>query len=505
MIYRSKAKQIINDYVLIFFIVAVIVIISFVIFKYPQMGVADQGDFNRIMSETGLTVLDSDNENIDFVRYYDYLVTDYKINTDSYFMTLLLGRSSMNYIIIFIGLVCSVFGKEVFRTQYLAIFYATIYIFSFTSILKLINIKGKINYMLISLLVIFVFFDGNYLIWFNSLYGEPMMIISLTLYIASVFYYINGKYINKGNNIQRRIMYIYISSIILLISKFQLITSLPILVFLLIKITYQNRRLINKKYSVIYCILFSLIIASSIKSCMINSDVSMDTQYNSVFYGILNGSEHPRQDLIDLGLNPDMAVEAGKNMYLDKDKYQKYEPYAEITQKEFYDKISNYKLAKFYLTHPSRLFDGMQYTAEKAFKTSTSLGKCYISDSITPVTEQYNRFTLWSEIREKWFPKNLLFIVIVYFFVFAVSLLYFIRNRKNGEITDKITVLWIVMLIGIIQFPMPFIGNGQADTSKQLFLFNYIFDILIVVAVGCIICKILFFINKEIRVKLRSE
>ena len=40
------------------------------------------------------------------------------------------------------------------------------------------------------------------------------------------------------------------------------------------------------------------------------------------------------------------------------------------------------------------------------------------------------------------------------------------------------------MLIGAVQFPMPFVGNGMADTSKQLFLFNFIFDGLLLLIIS---------------------
>ena len=56
------------------------------------------------------------------------------------------------------------------------------------------------------------------------------------------------------------------------------------------------------------------------------------------------------------------------------------------------------------------------------------------------------------------------------------------------------------MLIGAIQFPMPFVGNGQADTSKQLFLFNFIFDGLLII----IFSSILFKIVDLIRLKLKK-
>ena len=54
-------------------------IIVYIIFKSPVQGVADQGDFDRVMSPAGLSLLDSDKSNPDFIRFYKYTVTDYKI------------------------------------------------------------------------------------------------------------------------------------------------------------------------------------------------------------------------------------------------------------------------------------------------------------------------------------------------------------------------------------------------------------------------------------------
>ena len=46
--------------------------------------------------------------------------------------------------------------------------------------------------------------------------------------------------------------------------------------------------------------------------------LNLDTQYNSVFYGILKDSPNPKQDLIDMGLDGEMAADSGKHAYLDK-------------------------------------------------------------------------------------------------------------------------------------------------------------------------------------------
>jgi hypothetical protein len=65
-----------------------------------------------------------------------------------------------------------------------------------------------------------------------------------------------------------------------------------------------------------------------------------------------------------------------------------------------------------------------------------------------------------------------------------VSLRVYRQNRGRAGVQARIALLWAVMAIGLLQFPMPFVGNGYADTAKQLFLFNFIFDLLIVNAVG---------------------
>ncbi|MDS0528173.1 hypothetical protein NNC19_21015 [Clostridium sp. SHJSY1] len=472
----------------IFAIIAILIII-FVLFRYPQQGVADQGDFDRVMTSSGLSVLDSDKANPDFKRFYNYIVTDYKISWDTLtFLKTLIG-SSIGYIILIVSMICKICGSEVFKTQYLAIAYGFIYVVGLALLLKNLNIKSKFKLIFLSAIILLVFLDGNYLIWFNSLYGEPMMISTCILFIISFLNYINYKYVKKGKDkLVLNIVYVFIAAFLFLGSKMQVLSALPFVTILLGKILWDNRKIIKKKTLNKLCILFIVIIIYPIQLNKVNGNISKDTQYNSVFYGVLNGSETPEQDLIDMGLNPDMAVEAGKHSYEDISKYEKYAPRTEITENEFYSKISNGKLAVFYLTHPKRLIEGMEYTASEAYRTGTSLGKCSREDSEKSITE-LNRFTTWSNFREKYLPNNLWFIVGVYISIIIVSTIILMKNKRNEEVKNKIILLWCVMLIGAIQFPMPFMANGKADTAKQLFLFNFVFDMMLVTSVSWICFK----------------
>ena len=95
---KDNIKNNYTKYIIGTFIIISALLIAYILFKYPQVGVADQGDFDRVMGLSGLSLLDSDKMNPDFKRFYDYIVTDYKINTNIFTLLITLFGSSMGYI-----------------------------------------------------------------------------------------------------------------------------------------------------------------------------------------------------------------------------------------------------------------------------------------------------------------------------------------------------------------------------------------------------------------------
>jgi hypothetical protein len=275
----------------------------------------------------------------------------------------------------------------------------------------------------------------------------------------------------------------------------QTISALPIILVLQCKALFENRKLLKGYQAGVFILLLVLLIEYPLQISIINKPLNKDTQYNSVFYGILKESKNPRQDLIDLGLNPDMAVEAGKNSYFPTKDYVKYVPHTEITEKEFYSKMSNGKLIRYYVTHPLRLIQGMEYTAAHAFDTSTYLGKYKRSYSEAPI-RKFDRFTAWSSFRLRYTPQKLVFIVLIYITILAFSIFIYFRNKLNTGVKAKVQLFWAIFFISILQFPMSYMGNGQADTSKQLYLFNFTFDIII-------FASVLWCLNNLIKKKIK--
>lgn len=464
------------------------IIALFTLFSPPMPGIADQGDFERVMKVTGL----SDVKEQDADHWFKYVVTEYKPLPIKY--SRLLGKiptTSMIYPITLGKLLCNMLGYNYFNTRILAVIYLVMYMTALYVCLRCIHFKHISTAVFFSILSIVVLVDGNYLVWFNSLYGEPMMIVGLLLFISSVLYF----WEHRGDKPYIKFLFIFISSLLFLGSKAQCFIALPLIVFIILRVIKINRKQIFAKTN-IFLIVTIWALTFYVKGIYSKIDVScgVDTKFNSVFYGILKNSESPKKDLALLGLSPDLSVEAGKHAYLPKDAYVKYVPWSDITNKEFNQKINNMKLVKFYILQPERLLKGMEYTASKSFHTETSLGK-YEKSKVTNYTPEFNRFTLWSNFRNLRLPKNLSFIVAFYILVSLVSVIEHIKNKSNKTTTLRIEVLWIIMLIGIMQFPMPYIGNGEADTAKQLFLFNYTFDITFLVAFTWIFDKFISIIS----------
>lgn len=457
---------------------------AFVLVQEPRPGVADQGDFDRVMNVSGLELPAQNAGDENFVRFLDYPVTDYHIAAAGPVELLSrLSATSIAYLITPINLVCKVLGQDTFKTSYLAVVYLALYLLAIFVIARHLNPGHPLKLAGLALIALPVLLDGNYLVWFNSLYGEPMMMVTLLLYIAAWVYYIHRRYVQQDPGTGFiEILLIIAAAHLFLGSKLQVISAWPIIVLMLVLLIRADWRRLTRPQAAIVLILLGVTSLYPIQLNIQNRGIGQLTKYNSVFYGILKDSPDPAADLIDMGLNPDMAVEAGKHAFLAPSDYSAYPPAAPITRQEFYRQVSNLDLIAFYVTHPARLLQGMEYTAGQAFTTATWMGKYSPEHSSAPVRE-FDRLTGWSQLRQQ-LPHNLLFIALVFLVVMMVSVRVYRQNRGRAEVRMRIALLWAVMSIGLLQFPMPFMGNGYADTGKQLFLFNFIFDLLIVTAVG---------------------
>ena len=97
-----------------------------------------------------------------------------------------------------------------------------------------------------------------------------------------------------------------------------------------------------------------------------------------------------------------------------------------------------------------------------------------------PTEESAARINLWAKLRPHVMPNRLWQYALCFGAAFAYCLVRLRRDRGQRRLFAGLMLS--VLLIGLEQLPLPFIGNGLADTNKQLYLFMLVCDLSILSA-----------------------
>lgn len=442
----------------------VAVFLTCVLMLRPIIGVADNGDFQRIMSTTGLSYLTDDYEE----RYFNFVNREFFMTTP---FKKGVGYFSTEVPLVFIAKIISsivFFDKGIFDIRLLAVLYCCLFLLFIYIITKYNRSPIPfVNYISV-ILTILVFTDLGYISYFNSLYGEALSFTALLLLVALTVY------ISKSNNPSSFLLIgFYLSAILLTGAKAQYAPiGLVLAPFSLLLLRIKN----SIKWRKTIAVCASLLVITSVLSYFsIPGVMRVCNKYQSIFYGVLKNSQSPEADLDELGLRKEYAELAGTNFFMEEYPINIKEP---MFLKEINKSVSPFKVGLFYLRHPKRYIDKLEITADKAFNLIQGFGN-YEKTKGYGIKKEVGYFRMWNDFKAKVLPHSLLF-VLLFFITFAIILsVQYIKAKKS---TEKLYfgIFILVMLIGIIQFIVPVICDGEADLSKHLFLFNVCFDLMFV-------------------------
>jgi len=487
-----------------------------ILFKRPITGVADNGDFARIMNSTGLYYLSDDSED----RYFGYVNRLYGISCAIPFGGGYLS-TQLPLVLLSIWLCKTATNTGLFDIRFLSAIYLLILITALYFFAKYSVKKTGIAGVIPVLSAFFMFCDTAYISYFNSLYGEPVTYVFLLL-AASMAVFLSSQDIESllryhkpatppatdgtGYNtcMSRQFsegkpgakmaicmaVVFYIALILFAGAKVQN-TPVGLLAAVLCiklgklagkagigpaatgkaKITAPGWQSTWRKLSIIAAVL--AVAVSLVCYASVSGEIKVCNKYQTVFYGILKDSENPARDLAELGLDPALAVLAGTNYFMD-------EYPVNIRTPEFkrmlFDKVNYTNVAGFYLKHPSRLLEKLEIAANNGFKLKQGFGN-YEKYPGVYYKMTSDIFCFWSDFKMNVLPHTLLFVFIYY----SAALLIIFYEYKKAETPCKrflAEFYAFIVLTGILQFALPVLGDGEADLSKHLFLFNVSFDLL---------------------------
>ncbi|MGE5613618.1 MAG: hypothetical protein ACM3XR_04370 [Bacillota bacterium] len=441
----------------------IVVILFFTLFTRPIIGVADNGDFARIMKSTGLHYLSDDPAD----RYFGYVNRLYGTSFAMPFMGPYIS-TELPLVLLAVFINKAATASVYFDIRFLAAIYSIIFITAGFFLVRYLRMLSAAAGIAATAAIILVFCDTGYISYFNSLYGEPLSLVSillmasmaLTLAVAEkpalwmLLLFSAGAFFFAGAKLQN--------------------TPTGILAaLLLIMLARLGGNALWRKISVAAAMM--VVAVSLVCYAGVAKNIRLCNKYQAVFYGILRGSPDPAADLEELGIDPSYSVLAGTNYFMDEYPVDIKSP---EFQKVLSDKVNYINILRFYLKHPRRFLQKLEYAAENRFKINQGVGNYekYPGIRYKQVADVLNG---WGWFKLNVLPNNLRFVISFYALVIPLLIIEYAR-AKEPRVRFLAAFMGFIALMGAVQFVLPIIGDGDADLSKHLFLFNVGFDLLAV-------------------------
>lgn len=457
--------------------VAAAVVMTYVLLVKPIAGIADNGDFLRIMTSAGLDYLDPNLSYED--KYFGYFIREFQL------VPLGLGgyiSTQVPLTWIATGLNKLFYSRDVFDMRFMGIVYGLLLLLAFWTATRGQRTLPIATRVALSLLLVFLFADIGYIGYFNSLFGEPVSLLFLLLTVALALM-IAARDDRNGPGIGLLVAF-FICAVFLTGSKVQNAPVGVLTALLGLRMLPLRTDRIWKR--TVWGLSAFLAVGSIAMYVFAPSQLKEINLYQTVFYGVVKDSPTPEKDLEELGVSPELAVLAGTNFFTPDTPIPQRDP---RMNELFYDRISHGSIGLFYLKHPVRLLQKLEVAAEHGMTIRPYYLGTYEKSEGMPRGAVSNKFGLWSEWKRTLLPNTLWFLI-PFALLFAAVLAYewWNASSRGGRLYAETFAL--VGLIAVISFLIPVIGDGEADLSKHLFLFNVCFDILFAASILWIVHKL---------------
>ncbi|OXM16536.1 hypothetical protein [Paenibacillus herberti] len=444
---------------------ALVVIVA--LFVKPYLGMADNGDFFREIHNPGLYYLNDTYED----RHFGYFNREYGIREYPYEAGATFISSLSLFIRGAIGLDLLFTGDNRFDLRVLAVIYTLMFLAAIYLIVRQAAERMPALAACGAAALAIVFFaDSGYIAYFNSFYGEPASYVALLLTMALLMRLPD---LEKGS--VRLLVTWVVAASLFAAAKQQNAPSGLLLALLGVRLAFLYRPVRMRRLALGGSVVIALV--SILTYVLMTDDIKHINQYHAVTRGILEGSLNPERDLEELGLDPKFSVLAGTTYY---DKYKLEPVESELMQEEFYSKFGYLSIMRYYVLHADRALQKLNQAASQAYYIRPQAMGNYEQSVGKEFGAKTSYFSFWSSIKPHLFPGSFRFIVLFYFIFYGGLVYHYVAAWRGGRTGDRfrLEALALPGLIGLSQLGVSFLGAGDADLAKHLFLYDVCFDLM---------------------------
>lgn len=481
---KSKSKIYIKPEVLTVILIGIIGCLT--LFVKPIIGMADNGDFYRIISQNDLYSLELDERD----KLLGYFNKDYGIYKYSHEAPKVIISTQSIFIQVAKALDEIFIKNFIFDIRFLAGILLILHSFAGYLLVKVFvsYIKENIYKYLIAILYVVIFCDTGYLAYFNSFYGEGVIIAAFLLSLGILLYMVRFNKINVIN-----IALFSIFSFLFFGAKQQLSPIGFLVALLLFRIMALNKKKMIKIVSGflgVFFILSAIVLYKSIKG-----EFDYINRFHAMTRGVLLNEEEPEKILKYFGIDGSYSL-LQEEIYFES--IPSINPDDIRLREEFYSNYSIGKILKYYLTHPKSFSKVIKMGMRNSYYIRPEAMGNFEKSEGKPYKAKSYFFVPWSTFKDNIIPKNPIFTVLYFIAYFIISFKGYIRAIKGKNISRILMEesYIYVFLAGFSQVIISVIGAGDADLTKHVFLFNLTFDLMFINA-------IVYFVRNKRRVVKR--
>jgi len=437
----------------------------------PVIGLADSGDFGRVLGVSGLRVLHPD-------QSYEALYFKYAHQHFGYGGYTLGGYVSTHVVFVAVaGWIGRLVDGATFDIRVLGGLYAAAYIWAVVLFVRYApradSRKATLAMaLLLAAALLFVFGDIGYAAYFQSFFGEPYALIAMLLMVASAFA------LASSDRPTGWLFALFVAAALAVAtSKIQ---NAPLgFVFALLAWRMSGLRN-NPRWRRQVWTGAGILLAGSILMIVAAPDrLKHVNLYQSIFFGVLKDTPHLERDMEELGISGKYAVLAGTNYFQKDTAIPQNDP---VLHREVLQQLSHKDIAMYYLKHPSRFMQKLDRAAENAmYIRPYYLGNYDASAGKSPGAISHS-FSGWSDFKVAYMPRKAVWYFLI-FLVYVGILIAVWLNNRSGKWRIGVEMLAVVALSAVFSCIVPLIGDGEADLGKHLFMFNVCFDMMVISAI----------------------
>jgi hypothetical protein len=428
----------------------------------PIVGLANEGDFDRVMRPAGLRYLTDARDEI----YYGHVVGTFAIvppaSTPGGYRTSEIPLARIARLANTI-----VFSPATFDLRFLAVVHAAILLAGLALFVLATRGLSPSARWVGAALFVFVYTDVGYAAAFNSFYPQTasLLFLFLTLGVAA-------EAIRRGRLRGGWLAAYFLAAALFVCSKPQEAIQAPLLAVLGVALAGAPPRRFWRSAAV-WLGAALIVLAAWYYRQTPRLEVRYVGLFHTYFRELLKHSPDAAADMRELGIPADMERYVGMHAY------QPGAPLLDPSfQARFLEVYGFRALLGFYLRHPSRLADRMTRAAPAAFALRPPYLGNFERSAGLPSGAQARRFALWSDARARLGRHALLWLVL-FFGGNLVAAGATLRSASARGRLFRMTIAGCV-LIASVEFLACSLADALDDLGRHLYTFDALCDLVLV-------------------------